>query len=237
MTRVIKKADERRAEILNAAQRLFMSRGYDATTVNDLINDVGISKGAFYHHFASKDDVLRALVWSMAERGLAEQEPLFERDDLSPTEKVKMFFTGGQQFKKENAPELRALIEVLYREENLRLRLGAAERMIEIITPRLGKVLKEGAELGEFEIDDPEETARVILNLGSLLHEAFAVALRLSKAGNPEASLLLRKRADGYERAIERLLGMPKHSLSVIDSKMIELFLAPPSGSAGRVDP
>lgn len=228
MARVVKKAEERRTEILDAAQRLFMSRGYDATTVNDLIKDVGLSKGAFYHHFASKDEVLRALVWRMAEQGLAAQQPLFDRQDLSPFEKLKTFFIGGQQFKKENAPALRSFLEVLFREENLRLRLQAAERMIDILVPPLGKVLEEGAKRREFDIEDPEETARLILNLGSLLHEAFAVALRLAKSGRPESALLLRKRADSYERAIERLLGIPKFSLSVVDDEMIELFLAQP---------
>lgn len=230
MARIIKKADERRTEILDAAQGLFMSRSYDATTVNDLITAVGISKGAFYHHFASKDEVLRALVWRVAEQGLAAVLPLFERNDLTPLEKLKAFFTDGQQYKKENSTALRSIIKVLFREENLRLRLQSAEQMTEIIVPHLGRVLDEGAKLGEFEIEDPEETARLILNLGSLLHEAFAVALKLGESRKPEAILLLRKRADSCERAIERLLGIPKHSLSIVDPELIELFLAPSTG-------
>ncbi len=232
MARIIKKADERRNEILDAARGLFMSRGYDATTVNDLINAVGISKGAFYHHFASKDEVLRALVWSMAEQGLAAIAPLFEREDLTPLQKLQAFFKDGQQYKKENSVALRSIIQVLFREENLRLRLQSAEQMMEIIAPRLGKVLEEGAKLGEFEIEDPEETARLVLNLGSLLHEAFAVALKLGKSRKEEAIFLLRKRADSCERAIERLLGIPKHSLSIVDPEFIELFLSPPPGAS-----
>jgi AcrR family transcriptional regulator len=234
MARIIKKADERRTEILDAAQGLFMGRGYDATTVNDLITAVGISKGAFYHHFASKDDVLRALVWRVAEQGLAAVLPLFERNDLTPLEKLKTFFTDGRQYKKENSTALRSIIKVLFREENLRLRLQSAEQMTEIIVPHLGRVLDEGAKLGEFEIEDPEETARLVLNLGSLLHEAFAVALRLADSRNSEAVLLLRKRTDSCERAIERLLGIPKHSLSIIDPELIELFLAQSPGEDGN---
>jgi len=227
MGRIIKKADERQAEILETARGLFLSRGYDATTVNDLIQAIGISKGAFYHHFASKEDVLSALVWSMAEQGLALQEPLFARDDLSPFQKIQAFFVNGQQFKKEQAPGLRAFIEILYRAENLKLRLRAAEQMTELLVPPLGKVLTEGAAQGEFDIEDPEETARLILNLGGLVHEAFAVALRLSQSDYRAARMLLQKRADSYERAIERLLGVPKHSLSIIDAELIALFLAP----------
>jgi AcrR family transcriptional regulator len=232
MTRVIKKADERRTEILDAAQGLFMIRGYDATTVNELINAVGISKGAFYHHFSSKDDVLRALVWRLAEQGLAAVSPLFEREDLTPLEKLKAFFEDGQQYRKENSDALRSIIRVLFREENLRLRLQSAEQMTEIIVPRLGRVLEEGAKLGEFEIEDPDETARLVLNLGALLHEAFAVALKLAESRKPEAIQLLRKRTDSCERAIERLLGIPKHSLSIVDPEIIELFLAPSPGES-----
>jgi AcrR family transcriptional regulator len=231
MVRIVKKADERRTEILEVAQRLFMSRGFDATTVNDLIIGVGISKGAFYHHFSSKDEVLRALVWNMAEQGLAVLSPIFEREDLTPREKLKSFFNRGQQYRKENAPALRSIVEVLFREENLRLRLQAAERMTDIIVPHLGRVLEEGGRTGEFDIDDPVETARLVLNIGALLHEAFAVALRLAKSGNPDAILLLRRRTDSCERAIERILGIPENSLSIVDPELLELFLAPASVS------
>src|SRR5215831_6665391 len=81
MARVVKKAEERRTEILDAAQGLFLSRGYDATTVKDLLNAVGISKGAFYHHFSAKEDVLQALVWRLAEQGLAALSPIIEQED------------------------------------------------------------------------------------------------------------------------------------------------------------
>jgi AcrR family transcriptional regulator len=81
MARVAKKAEERRTEILDAAQGLFLSRGYDAITVNDLLNAVGISKGAFYHHFSAKGEVLQVLVWRLAEQGLAALSPIIERED------------------------------------------------------------------------------------------------------------------------------------------------------------
>jgi AcrR family transcriptional regulator len=235
MVRIVKKADQRRTEILNAAQDLFLSRGYDATTVNDLLNAVGISKGAFYHHFAAKEDVLQALVWRMAEQGLAALSPIIEREDLGPLEKLKIFFTEGQRFKKEHASELRPLIEVLFRDENLRLRLRGTEQVIELVAPRLGRVLAEGAKMGVFDIDDPIETARLVLNLGTLVHEAFATALKLAASSKPDAMALLGKRVASYERAIERLLGIPKHSLSLIDPEVMELFLEPAPKSSGSV--
>ncbi|MCG7586295.1 TetR/AcrR family transcriptional regulator, partial [Photobacterium sp. OFAV2-7] len=65
MARVVKAADERRSEFITAAQTLFYSKGYESTSVNDLINAVGVSKGAFYHYFDSKQAVLEALVDDM----------------------------------------------------------------------------------------------------------------------------------------------------------------------------
>ena len=58
MPRIIKPAAVRREEILDCALDLFARQGYDATSVNQLIECAGISKGAFYHHFSSKEDVL-----------------------------------------------------------------------------------------------------------------------------------------------------------------------------------
>jgi AcrR family transcriptional regulator len=233
VARTVKKAEERRTEILDAAQGLFLSRGYDGTTVNDLLEAVKISKGAFYHHFAAKEDVLQALVWRMAEESLATLLPIIEREDLGPLEKLKTFFNEGQRFRKEHAPALRPLIEVLFRDENLRLRLRGTEQMIELVAPCLARVLEEGAKAGVFDIDDPGETARLVFNLGTLVHEAFATALKLAASSKPDAVTLLTKRVTSYERALERLLGIPKHSLALIDPEVIALFLEPAPKSGG----
>src|SRR6185437_776110 len=59
--RVLKAPAVRRAELLDCAQGLFLTRGYDQTTVNDVIAATGLSKGAFYHHFRAKEDLLEAI--------------------------------------------------------------------------------------------------------------------------------------------------------------------------------
>src|SRR5262245_59212450 len=69
MPRVVKHPDVRRAEILDRASALFVQRGYDNVSLNDLIADAGVSKGAFYHWFPSKD----ALITALAERGAQAQ--------------------------------------------------------------------------------------------------------------------------------------------------------------------
>ncbi len=57
----MRKGDERKAALLKAAKELFFTRGYAATSVNDILDTQHISKGSFYHHFESKLEVLTAL--------------------------------------------------------------------------------------------------------------------------------------------------------------------------------
>ncbi len=54
MPRIVKHPEVRRAEILDCAQALFLARGYDQASLNDVIAEAGLSKGAFYHYFASR---------------------------------------------------------------------------------------------------------------------------------------------------------------------------------------
>ena len=56
------RSEETRARILQVAQQLFASTGYDATGVAEICKTAGVSKGAFYHHFPSKQTVFMALL-------------------------------------------------------------------------------------------------------------------------------------------------------------------------------
>ena len=60
----MRKGEEKRQVLLNAAEKLFCQQGYEKTSVQDILNVLHISKGGFYHHFASKEDVMKALCLS-----------------------------------------------------------------------------------------------------------------------------------------------------------------------------
>ena len=60
--RVVKEAEERKNEILDAAEELFVTKGYDGTSTGDILDKVGIARGTLYYHFKSKEDILDALI-------------------------------------------------------------------------------------------------------------------------------------------------------------------------------
>lgn len=67
--RVVKPAADRQRELLDAARRVFESKGLAATTVGDITDAAGVAKGTFYLYFESKDHLLAAL-WTRFLEGL-----------------------------------------------------------------------------------------------------------------------------------------------------------------------
>src|SRR5919204_3346182 len=102
MARILKKEEHtaKRNEILDVALRLVYSKGYDKMTIQDILDELRISKGAFYHYFDSKADVLEALV----ERMVVEQvEPLLfsivQDPHLTALEKLQGYFDTSVRWK------------------------------------------------------------------------------------------------------------------------------------------
>ena len=79
--------------ILEAATRLFIEKGYETTSIQDIISNLGgLSKGAIYHHFKSKEDILEAVTDKMTEESNKILEKIRDREDLTGKEKMKMIF-------------------------------------------------------------------------------------------------------------------------------------------------
>lgn len=60
--RIVKDAEERKKEILDVAEKLFAEKGFDYTSTNDILNEIGIARGTLYYHFKSKEDILDAVI-------------------------------------------------------------------------------------------------------------------------------------------------------------------------------
>ena len=71
MARTVKEPDIRRNEILDVAQQFFYTKGYEQTSVQDIIDQVGIAKGTFYHYFGSKVELLDELIERMTDQVLS----------------------------------------------------------------------------------------------------------------------------------------------------------------------
>jgi AcrR family transcriptional regulator len=107
------KAAETEAALKAAALRQFAERGYLNTKITDITADADRATGSFYQHFASKEDLLNALLADMREQGSASFD--LERDDaphdLTDREQLRAHLAAGWRVMRDNRPVLTALYE------------------------------------------------------------------------------------------------------------------------------
>ena len=212
MTRVVKQADVRRNEILDAAQYFFYTTGYEQTSVQDIIDQVGIAKGTFYHHFASKQDVLDALIERITVQTRQVLEPIVADDQLDAIEKFNRFFTGAGDFKLENKDALMAIWQALYDSNNALMREKTRAKSLQEFSPLLARIIRQGLVEGCFTNPDPEMSARVVLQIGGDMSLALAQLFLQEETTSLEK---IRRTAAAYEEAIARVLGAPSGSIQI----------------------
>lgn len=223
MVRIVKEYDERLIEFLDTAQQLFFQKGYEKTSVNDIIEKVGVAKGTFYHYFKSKVDLLDKLVERFTEKTYQLGKELVERQDMSALDKLNSFFITIRDFKVENLELMKMLMKVMYREENLLMRHKMYEHTLGLLTPEFAKIIRQGMEEGCFDPVDDAETAELIFGMSLNLSETL-VALLLESEEKPENIDKIEKKMIAFERAIERILGAPEGSFLVVERRIIEMF-------------
>lgn len=226
MARVIKSPETRSAELLDCAQRLFFANGYDNTTVNDIIREAGVSKGAFYHYFASKESLLEALAARLARDSLAELQPVLDDPSLDAVDRLNALMAGSRRLNVELAPQLHGTFDVLFRPENVVLFHKIDQTVREIAAPLISAILERGGEEGIFDVPDPNAFADMLLQLRLTFREVMHQALRQTEQGNvDEAARLLDDRLRLYGVAIDRLLKLPDGTIQVAEDGFARAFL------------
>lgn len=230
MPRVIKHPEERRAELLAIAARLFAEKGYEATSVDEIIDAANLSKGAFYHHFPAKEALLEAMAARAAEAALARLAPILSARDRDARQRLEAFFAGGRDTG-DVAASL-ALFATIYRPENALLFQRMQASVGAVIVPVLAEIIAEGMAAGLFARSDPQAVAEAITLLGGLTRNQVATMLAAEAPADKRAAL------DDFTRRlaeqgilIDRMLGLKPGTLIVID-QAYEMALARALGLA-----
>ena len=164
--RIVKEPEVRKKEILDAAEKLFAERGYEAATVNDILDAVKIAKGTFYYYFKSKEDVLDTLI----ERRISEGVEKAEQIAASPIPSVQKIVAIMMAQKSQNQVQ-ENFTSVLHEKDNAKMHQKYLIQYILRLSPCLGKVVKEGIEAGIFSTPFPQESAEILLSAGLVLFD------------------------------------------------------------------
>ena len=147
--------------ILEAATRLFMEKGYEHTSIQDIINHLGgLSKGAIYHHFKSKDDILVAVTNKMTEESNKMLADIRDRTDLTGKEKLRTIFK--ESVNRTDMDDLFTVAPDLG--NNPRLLFSIFRDTVENVAPEyILPIIEQGISDGSIETDYPEQLAELIL--------------------------------------------------------------------------
>ncbi len=233
MARTVKEKEYavRRNEILDVTQRLVYTRGYEQTAIQDILDELQISKGAFYHYFDSKQALLEALI----ERMRQEVEPLIlpiAQDPHLPTlEKLQCFFDVAGRWKTAHKTYILALLRVWYADDNAIVRQKVQADLIKWATPWLTAIICQGIQEGVLTTPFPDQAGAIVLSLLQSLGDAFG---ELLLASEPQRDGLQRATTitAAYNDALERVLGAPAGALNLIDSETLQEWFVPSSDNA-----
>jgi AcrR family transcriptional regulator len=210
----------RRNEILDAAQRLVYTTGYQQLSIQDILGELHISKGAFYHYFASKQILLEALIERMAKQVIQILLPIVRDETLPATEKLHHLFDTASRWKTDRKDVLLTLVNEWYADENAVLRLKAQAAVLPLIAPLLTDIVSQGVREGTFHTAYSDQISGIIFSL----LQSFGDTL-VSYVVEPEASPEILKRLEAlsasHQDAMERILGAAPGSLPLFDTAIL----------------
>jgi len=158
MARPVKKPPEQwKKEILDAAQSLFVSKGYEETSVSDIMNLAGGAKGMFYRYFQSKEEVMHAL----GNQLFFENNPfeaVKERKDLNGLQKIRSLLVLNQSDTKRNSLNIQA-IPIL---KDPHILAAAIEENRRVLTPLWLELLNEGKKDGSIKTEYVKELSELL---------------------------------------------------------------------------
>jgi AcrR family transcriptional regulator len=213
----------RREAFLDVAQRLIQAKGYEAMSIQDVLDELDASKGAFYHYFDSKQALLEAVVERFADGALATLAPVLGDPDLPALQKLETVFAGIARWKAERKELVLAIMEVWNSDSNAIVREKLRRMTVSRLVPLLSAVVEQGVAEGVFRTSSPEETARVFVSLMQVFQD-LAVEYFIARQAGTVTFEVVRRSVAAFTEAFERILGVPQGSLTLTDEPTLHFW-------------
>jgi AcrR family transcriptional regulator len=226
----------KRNQILDVTQRLVYTKGYEQMAIQDILDELQISKGAFYHYFDSKPALLEALIERIGQEALQLLNPIVDDPQLPALEKLQRFFDTAGRWKTAHKAFMLELLHVWYADHNAIVRHKMLAMWSKHTLPLLTVIFHQGIQEGVLNIAFPDQVGAVFLSFAQGVGDAFAALLLVREPQGDEMQRAERLIA-AYNDAMERVLGAPAGSLQLMDTESLNAWFGVPSaplaGDAG----
>lgn len=215
----------RRDAFVDAAQRLIQRKGYEQMSIQDVLDEMDTSKGAFYHYFDSKVALLEAVVERIVDAVTATLAPVVSDPDVPALRKLEGVFSGIVRWKTDRKELMLALIRVWLSDENAIVREKLRARTVLRLTPLLAAIVRQGKAEGVFSVSSAEHAAQVLVALILGLNEA-ATRLYIDRQSGAISFEDVEHTIAAYTEAFERILGLESGSWPAMDAPTLRFWFA-----------
>lgn len=195
-----KEAQERRNEILDAADELFGQKGFDGTSTNDILEKVGIARGTLYYHFKSKEDIMDALIERYNAQILGAAKAIAADKSIPVNERI-VRVVMALNISDGNGKEI---IDHIHKPQNALMHRKIQKVIINGLPPILTEIIREGIEQGLFSTPYPYECMEMVVAYTNTVFDDDLVEM-----SNEERA----SRIPAFVFNVERLLGVEGGSL------------------------
>lgn len=197
----MKKGERRKQDLLNIAYRMFIEKGYENTSVDDIITEAGIAKGTYYYYFESKEATLEAVIEMMIEKA----ENVAKAALMNPVPIPQKLASVVYAFQP-NKDEI-VITDVLERKENIVMHDKIGKKIVEVAVPILSDIVREGIAQGIFACTNVEERVKMLLIMSQNMFDYGAYS---------------NKDIEVYVDMLEKSLGAKEGTMSFISEFLLE---------------
>lgn len=158
MARIVKKSEERRAEIVKAARQLFQTKEYSKATMQDVMHALGIAKGTIYHYFKSKEALLQAVIEDIVEENVKQMQEIVNQSPGNALQTIKLLVQAGNM-----SVENKEILDYLHRPGNDAMHNRLLAAILVKQAPLYAELIQKGCDEGIFKTEAPLECAEFIL--------------------------------------------------------------------------
>lgn len=206
------KRNERKDEILNKAGYLFLEKGFDATSIQDILDAVGIAKGTLYHYFKSKEDIMDTLIASKTDLIIEEVKMIAYDESVSVHERfVKAVAALNIKEKDDN----KAMVAHINNPQNALMHQKINKVLLNEVPKIFSKIIEDGVNNGIFNTPYPLESMEIAVIYLETIMDRDIFELSPSE---------LKQKIDVFFYNFERIMGINSGELNYVKDLLLANF-------------
>lgn len=181
-------------------RNFFSTKGFDATSTNDILEEVGIARGTLYYHFKSKEAIMDALIERYNTKVLNIAKKIANDKSISVFERmmgVVMALNINNKSEKE-------IIEHIHKPQNALMHQKVQRVILTEVTPILAEIIEDGIKEGVFNTPYPYESVEMLIAYTNTVFDTELIEMTIEEKA---------RRIEAFIFNLERLLGAKRGSL------------------------